>query len=217
MLAYYCAKCSRQNPQPRCEGCGRSLGNPSVRYVWEDSRPSIFDTSRLGLLLRVVSAAVLLAVGVMLVMEYVLSPSFDIGRFFQQSGILPAAFGLGLGLAALGMLVLLLQGRETVQYMLEPRGVLRRTWIRPTRLKCWARMIRHDRKKFQPNNEGKPFLLAHEEYLAWADAARYKASRRAGRITLYRPYAFVFMTLWLPRQEYDGAAEMVAAKLKGKR
>ena len=66
MLVYFCPRCARQNPQPVCEGCGRSLGNPSVRYVWEDSRPALADINRLGLLLRVTAGTVALVVIVML-------------------------------------------------------------------------------------------------------------------------------------------------------
>ena len=217
MLVYYCPKCQRQNQQPLCASCGRSLGNPSVRYVWEDSRPAIADASRLGLLLRVAASAVALTVLVMLIVEYIMRGLDAFGYFFLSTGIPAAALALGLGFFLLGLLVLLLQGRESVQYMLDPKGVLKRSWIRPTRLSCWSRLIRYDKGAFQRNSEGLPFLLAHEEYLVWQDAARYKLSPRAGRITLYRPYAFVFMVLYLPREEYDGAAEMVAAKLKNKR
>ena len=217
MLVYFCPRCVRQNPQPFCEGCQRSLGNPSVRYVWEDSRPALSEPYRLGLLLRVSAGAAAITVLVMLVLEYILSGPVAFTHFFRSTGIPAAAVGMGIVLFMLGLLVLFLQGRETTQYMLDPKGVLKRTWIEPTRLKCLARMIRYDQAAFQPNNEGKPFLLAHEEYLVWQDAARYKLSPRAGRITLYRPYAFVFMVLHLPRHEYDGAAEMVSAKLKNKR
>ena len=217
MLVYFCPKCATQNPQPQCQSCGRSLGNPSVRYVWEDSRPALADPYRLGLLLWVSAASVVLAVLVMLIIEFVSSGTKGLTIFFKSTGIPAAALMLGLSLFGLGILVLFLQGRETVQYMLDPKGILKRTWIEPTRLRCWARMIRYDKAAFQYNSEGRPFLQAHDQYLVWQDAARYKLSPRPGRITLYRPYAFVFMVLYLPRHEYDGAAEMVAAKLKNKR
>lgn len=221
MLVFSCPKCFRQNPQPYCSACGRSLNNTAMRYVWEDSRPAISDPHRLGLLVRVCASAAALTVLSMLVIEYINNTNPNVGEvfvsFFRSSGIPAWALGLSLALAGLGLLALVLQGRESVQYMLDPKGVLKRTWIEPTRLKCWSRMIRYDKAAFQLNNEGKPFLMAHEEYLVWQDAARYRLSPRAGRITLYRPYAFVFMVLHLPRQEYDGAAEMVASKLKNKR
>ncbi|NLM86997.1 MAG: hypothetical protein GX171_09945 [Clostridiales bacterium] len=217
MLVYFCPKCVRQNAQPHCDSCGRSLGNPSVRYVWEDSRLALSNTHRLGLMARAIAITVVLVVLVMLIIEYIINGAAAFTTFFRSTGIPTAAIGYGIGLMLLIMLGLFLQGRETVQYMLDPKGVLKRTWIEPTRLKCWSRFIRYDQAAFQQNNEGKPFLLAHEEYLLWTDTARYKPSPRAGRITLYRPYAFVFMVLYLPRQEYDGAMDMIAAKLKNKR
>lgn len=217
MLVYYCPKCQRQNPAPQCVQCGRALGNPSVRYVWEDSRLALADSHRIGFLLRVSLVVSMAVVLVMLIIEYIARGLDAFSYFFLSTGIPAAALGLGLGLFLLGLLMLLFQGRESVQYMLDPKGVLKRTWIKPTRLNCWSRFIRYDKGAFQRNSEGLPFLLAHEEYLVWQDAARYKPAPRAGRITLYRPSSFVFMTLYLPREEYDGAAEMVAAKLKNKR
>lgn len=216
MLVYFCQKCLRQNAQPYCDSCGKALGNPSVRFVWEDSRPALSDPARFGLITRVAAFAVAATVIVMLIIEYILTGSAAFTSFFKSTGIAETAVALGLLLIALGLLLLFFQGRESVQYMLDPKGVLKRTWIEPTRLKCWSRMIRYDKAAFQPNAEGRPFLLAHEEYLLWQDAARYKLSPRAGRISLYRPYAFLFMVLYLPRHEFDGAAEMVAAKMKGK-
>lgn len=217
MLVYYCPKCQRQNPQPQCVSCGRALGNPSVRYVWEDSRLAVADSHRIGFLFRVSLVVSMAVVLVMLVIEYIARGLDAFSYFFLSTGIPAAALALGLGLFLLGLVMLIFQGRESVQYMLDPKGVLKRTWIKPTRLNCWSRFIRYDKGAFQHNSEGLPFLLAHEEYLVWQDAARYKPAPRAGRITLYRPASFVFMTLYLPREEYDGAAEMVAAKLKNKR
>jgi len=217
MLVYYCARCARQNPSPMCGQCGRSLGNPSVRYVWEDSRLAVNDPARLSLLVRIAMGAVALAVAVMLAMEFILGGPGVFSTFFRSTGILLNTVGLGLGFLLLGGVLLVLQGRESVQYMLDPKGVLKRTWIEPTRARCWSRFIRYDKAAFQQNSLGKPFLLAHEEYLVWSDAARYRLSPSTGRITLYRPYAFVFMVLHLPRNEYAGAAEMVGAKLKNRK
>ena len=216
MLVYYCTKCAIQNNRTQCGQCGRALGNTAVRYVWEDNRQAISDPARLGLLARVAMSAVVITTLVMLVIEYIQQGSVAFSTFFTATGILPAAVGLGIALMALGLAALFLQGQESVQYMLDPKGVLKRTWIVPSRLRCWARMIRHDPRAFLRNSEGKPYLLAHEEYLLWQDTARYKLFPRAGRIVLYRPYAFIFMSLHLPRHEYEGAAQMVAAKLKNK-
>lgn len=216
MLVFFCEKCKRQNAQPQCDSCGRALSNPSIRYVWEDKRAAISDTARIGLIARVAGAALAVCVLVMLIIDYILNGNAAFTSFFKSTGIPLAAVTLAGGLFALGLLALTLQGQESVQYMLDPKGVFKRTWIEPTRLKCWSRMIRYDKAAFQYNREGKPFLLAHEEYLLWQDTARYRLAPRAGRISLYRPYAFLFMALYLPPHEFDGAADMVRTKLKGK-
>lgn len=216
MLVYYCPKCTIQNPQPQCGQCGRALGNTAVRYVWDDRRSTASDPGRLGLLARVSLGASLTTILVMFVMELASINGLSPAQFFTGSNIIPYALGLGIALFGLGLIALLMQGQESCQYMLDPKGVLKRTWIVPSRIRCWTRLIRYDQRAFQQNSEGKPYLLAHEEYLLWQDCARYKQRPRAGRILLYRPYAFLFMTLYLPRHEWDGALAMVAAKLKGK-
>ena len=64
-------------------------------------------------------------------------------------------------------------------------------------------------------------VLGHSAILAFATIIGYGAAAAAlwlrGEVAGASLDAFVFMVLHLPRQEYDGAAEMVASKLKNKR
>lgn len=213
MLIYYCAKCQRQNMRNVCDGCGKGLSGATARYIWSDYRLPLSDPFRVGAVPRVLLMALALLIVVMFVLEYILTGQ-DAVNFLTNSGILPALVQVFLGAFAAALLVMGLQGRENVQYVLDPKGILKRTWITPTRLHCWSRGLRYDPASVQRNAEGLPFMMAHEEYLVWADAARYSLRPRAGRIKLYRPYAFVFMSLHVPREEYDGAAAMIAAKIK---
>lgn len=213
MLIYYCAKCQKQNVHNVCESCGKNLPNTASRYVWSDYRSPLADVVKVGAVFRVGLMAVALMMLVMFAMEMIVS-DLQVMRFLTSSGILPAAVQLYFGAMALAMLVLGLQGKENVQYVLDPKGALKRTWITPTRLHCWARGIPYDKSAIQLNAQGEPFLMAHEEYLVWRDARRYQLRPRAGRIKLYRPYPFLFMSMHIPREAYDGAAAMVAAKVK---
>ncbi|MHC1787514.1 MAG: hypothetical protein AB9880_10675 [Christensenellales bacterium] len=216
MLIYYCAKCQRQNMRNVCDGCGKGLSAASARYIWSDYRMPLADAARVGSVFRVTLLALTLLILTMLLIEYILGGNEALS-FLTNSGILPALVRVFLGAVALGLLVLGLQGRENVQYVMDPKGVLKRTWISPSRLHCWTRGLRHDPRAVQHNADGLPFLMAHEEYLLWADAARCSLRPHAGRIKLYRPYAFVFMSLQIPREEYEGAAAMVMAKVKQKK
>ena len=215
MLIYYCAKCQRQNMHNVCDSCGKGLPGTAARYIWSDYRLPVGDVVKLGRVLRIPLIALALLITVMFVMEYILTGARAVD-FLTNSGVLPAMVQAFMGAVAIALLILALQGRENVQYAMDPKGVLKRTWITPSRLNCAARGIRYDKRAIQQNADGLPFLMAHEEYLLWQDAARFKLAPRAGRISLYRPYAFLFMALYLPRHEFDGAADMVRAKMKGK-
>ncbi len=216
MLIYYCAKCQRQNAHNQCEACGKNLPGTAARYIWSDYRASLADVVKLMALVRALLMALTLLIVVMFLLEFLRTGAGAV-NFLTGSGILPAlvqVFFLALGAA---LLVLLLQGRENVQYALDPKGVLKRTWITPTRLNCLARGIRYDKRAIQHNADGVPFLMAHEEYLTWQDTSRYTLRPHSGRIKLYRPYSFVFMTLYIPRESYEGAAAMITAKVKMKK
>ena len=216
MLVYYCAKCQRQNPRNQCDSCGKALAGTSARYIWSDYRLPLTDVVKVTAMIRSVLIALVLLISVMFLLEFILTGAGAV-TFLTGSGILTALVQVFFGAVAVGLLIFLLQGRENVQYAMDPKGVLKRTWITPSRLNCAARGIRYDKRAIQQNADGLPFLMAHEEYLLWQDAARYTLRPHAGRIKLYRPYSFVFMTLYIPREEYEGAAAMVSAKIKPKR
>jgi hypothetical protein len=216
MLIYYCAKCQRQNMRNVCDSCGKGLSGAAARYIWSDHRLPLADIARMGSVFRIPLIALTLLVVVMFIMEYILSGP-DAVAFLTGSGILPSVVKVFFGAVGLALLILGLQGRENVQYVLDPKGALKRTWITPTRIHCWARGIRYDTGAIQQNADGLPFLMAHEEYLVWQDASRFVLRPRAGRINLYRPYAFLFMSMHIPRESYEGAAAMVTAKVKFKK
>lgn len=214
MIVYYCAKCRKQNSQPQCGQCGRAIGNTGIRFIWMDARAAIADTGRVKLAALVsLLASVLLMLG-MLVIEYISRGTEAFSYFFTKSGLSEAILMAFVSLFLLWILILALQGREKVQYVMDSKGVLKRTWVEPNRLNCLMRSLPYQPQNFQYNSENKPFIKAHEEYLLWADAARYELSPVRRVITLYRPYYFVFMSLHLPGAEYDEAAAIVASRLK---
>ncbi len=213
MLVYYCPKCQRQNPENVCGGCGRNLPSTALRNIWSVTRLPSLDAFRVGAALRALLFSLLVLLAAMLLMEYLL-PDNQALALLTNGELLPVLMQVFVAGTTLVFFVLVLQGRETVQCVLDPKGVLKRTWIQPTRLCCWARFLRFDPEAIQLNTEGVPFLLAHEEYLAWRDVCRLKFRRRAGRIGLYRPYAFLFIGIPVPREEYDAAVRMIAAKVK---
>ena len=151
---------------------------------------------------RLMLSVVLLVFLAMLAIEFIFSSGVDsISIFLTSSGVLPQLLYLFFGGVVFCLIILLLQGDETVQCLIEPKGVLKRTWIKPSRLKCATRLIRFDKHNILLNAENIPFLLAHEEYLAFPDVKRYGfIPQPKGK--LYRPYAFLFMYFKVPRDSW---------------
>ena len=144
LLIYYCAKCQRQNMRNVCDSCGKGLPGTAARYIWSDYRQPLADTVRLGALVRLPLMALALLITVMFIMEYIMTGAQAV-TFLTNSGILPAMVQTFFGAVGVGLLILALQGKENVQYAMDPKGVLKRTWITPSRLSrsCEvARMLR---------------------------------------------------------------------------
>ncbi|NLJ65516.1 MAG: hypothetical protein GX337_09100 [Christensenellaceae bacterium] len=215
MIQYFCRRCQRPGPTPTCAACGKSIPASSVCNVWEMRALPIMQRENIFFVFRLMLSVVLLVFLAMLAIEFIFSSGVDsISIFLTSSGVLPQLLYLFFGGVVFCLIILLLQGDETVQCLIEPKGVLKRTWIKPSRLKCATRLIRFDKHNILLNAENIPFLLAHEEYLAFPDVKRYALYPRSQRVKLYRPYAFLFMYFKVPRDSWDEAADMIASKLK---
>ena len=215
MVQYFCRRCQRPNPNAVCESCKKSIPASSVCNVWETRSMPILQKENIFFVLRTMLFVIIAVFAIMLAVEFVYSSSMEsISVFLTKSGVIPLIVKIYAIGAALGLITLLLQGDETVQVLIEPKGVLKRTWIRPTRLKCYARFLRYDKEAILLNADNIPFLLAHEEYLAYQDCRRFALYPRSQRVKLYRPYSFLFMCFKVPRQDWEEAAGMLSNKLK---
>lgn len=222
MRKNYCKNCKTPSDTNLCMYCGKLIPASSECNVWEWVGSPLSGGGPLWLAARVMLAAVMAALVVFLALEYIYNPekTVALGALMTRSRVLPALgqiFLLALGVTAA---VLMAQGRETRQYVMEPAGILARTWIEPTKLKCWSRLIPYDERRIAENDSGVRFLMAHEEYIAWKDIVRYKAYRHSGKIKIYHPYAFLFMELRIPFEDFDEAFAMLQKKgpkeLRGK-
>lgn len=218
MVYFFCRRCQRPSPEPYCESCAKPIPPSSVCNAWEEVHPAIGDPHKVAFVVRVMLFVTALLFAVMVAVEFLFNTTGTdtISGFLTKSGFLPIIVQVFLSGLLLGLLALAAQGRETAQYLMDGKGILKNTWIEPTALKCWSRLIRYDKSAIRENADGVPFLLAHREYLTYQDTARYSVNERTGRVKLYRPYAFLFMTLHIPAQDFDPAAAMLHAKLKNK-
>ena len=221
MLRYWCRSCGLPSRTTPCETCNKNIPATSVSNIWESSRRAVSDGVRLTFLLRLALVSVVCVFLCLLTLEFVLGHGLSgVSDFLTKSGMVATMFVLLVAILAIGALVLVLQGSETQQVLIEPKGILKRTWLyNPTRLQCWARFLSYPSKSGSDSHSVRRsgddvWLLAHAEYLAFQDVARYRLSPRQRKIKLYRPYAFLFMALTIPNEEYDDAIAMMLGKMK---
>jgi hypothetical protein len=214
MYFFYCRKCGTDNETNVCDTCGRTLKNTSARYMWRVARVPVLDGVAVRSILRALLYAELLLLFGLTAAQYLLKSFTEARDLLTSGGLLTALLECYLAGALLGILVLALQGREEVRYVLDPKGALLQTWICPSRLRCWTRFLSYDKRVFLTDSTGGPCMLARETHLLWADVRRAEFRARASRIDLFRPSAFLFMSLKIPRAEYGQAADLVASRTK---
>ena len=221
MIQFWCRSCNLPSGQNVCEHCGKPIPPTSLADGWQSSRRPIQESANCLFVARVALYTVLAAFLFLLLAEAVLDPSLKrLADFLKKSGAIGLLLVVFLAILTGGLLLMMLQGPEIEQVMIEPKGILKRTWLyNPGRIACWARFLgypAHDAEESERLRrvEGGFWLLAHEEYLTFQDTARLRLVSRRRLARLYRPRAFLFMLLHIPADEYEEAAAMLHGKLK---
>ena len=217
MFVYYCKKCKRDSSTQVCEYCGTPLAaSPqNTRFKWRHIRTPLGDTPTL---LEAVKLLVLTEVSLLLLVflgELIFSPDKRAAvTMFATSGILPSALIFGFVGIALVCLALALQGREELHFVLDNRGAHVQTWIKPSRIKCFARFVPYETYNIAVDPEGNQRMLIAETHILWSDVCRMEIRRQACRIDLYRPASFRFMSVYPDRQELEAIENYTKSKLQ---
>lgn len=217
MFVYYCKKCKADSTTQVCEHCGApiTVSQQTTRVKWRHIRTPLGDTPTLLGAFRALlgSAASLLLL--MFLGELIFSPDKRSAlTMFSQSGVLALAFILLITLCAVICLVLGLQGREEMHFVLDSKGAHVQTWIIPSRLRCFARFVPYETYNIATDQEGNQRMLVGENHLLWTDVCRCEFRRHACRIDLYRPSGFRFMSLYPEREEMGFIEEYIVPKMK---
>ena len=217
MHVYYCRKCKQDSVSPVCEHCGVQITsvNQNERFRWKSVRVPLGDSATVGSVLRALVITLLLLSVFLFVGEMLFAHDKRMAiRLMTMDGALPwllAMLCIAMGIA---LLVLGLQGPEEIHFVLDARGAHRQTWIVPGRLKCIARCIPYDETRIVPGPDGDDRMMIGESHLVWTDVCRYEVKKRAGRIDLYCPSGFRFMSLTPETEEFDAVAQYISPKLK---
>lgn len=217
MHVYYCKKCKRDSASPVCEQCGMQITalHQNERFRWRALRVPLGDTAAVmgaikTLFLTLLVLALVLFVGELL---FAVNKASAI-NLLTLGGVLPwllifLAVGAGLILLVLG-----LQGQEEMHYVVDHRGAHLQTWIAPGRIKCYARFLPYEQHNIVPGPNGEMRMMIGESHILWDDVCRYEVHKRAGRIDLYRPSGFRFMSLYPEQGEMDVLVGYITPRMK---
>ena len=217
MHGYYCKKCKRDSASPVCQYCGVQIASlhQNERFFWKMLRIPLGDTVTVIGALRILLALLIMLVLTLFVGELIFSSDKSSAVYLlTMGGILPwALVFLAIGAAAV-FLMLGLQGREEMHFVVDNRGAHVMTWIEPSRMKCFARFVPYEEFKITADSEGNPRMLIGESHILWDDVCRFEVRGRAGRIDLYRPSGFRFMSLYPEKQEMEALVQYITPRMK---
>lgn len=217
MYVYFCKKCKTDSSTPVCEHCGAAIPvtPQNTRIKWRHVRTPLGDTPTLLGAFRTLALTTVILLLLMFLGELIFSPDKrNAMTMFAQSGILPMAFVLLVTGCAVICLVLGVQGREELHFVLDVKGAHVQTWIVPSRVRCLARAVPYEVYNIDKDQESGQRMLIGEAHLLWVDVCRCEFRRHACRIDLYRPSGFRFMSLYPQREEMGFIEDYIVPKMK---
>ena len=213
-ITAFCRKCGREmRPGATCPSCGGKLSAPHT--LWRVSRRPVLSWTAWNSPLRLALPALLL-VGLVLLGAELTSGSGGLQRFFD--GAMPTLLGWMLAglLLAVG-LMLLLQGKETLEIAADKSGVMLRVLLpRPTALQLLAhfrspRLLRDESFRMEYG------LLADERRVAWKDVRRVQLWPEKGMFLLYGPRWWLRLAVPCDEEGWREMSALVTEKLGHKK
>ena len=212
----FCKKCKMEVLSgEQCPHCAGKLTKTGERLSFGLVRTPVRDWFAWNQVLRVALPALALVAAATLILEGMLSGGRGIRALFLQ-GFWGSLAGV-LAVMLLGMLVLLaLQGKEVVRFVLDKDGVHAYTYLHePTTLQLYTRFLTWPAaEKLQREElrmEG--YFLVKRVELLWADVKRARLWPENGRILLFNPTWWQAVAVACPAQEYGEAEAFLRKKL----
>lgn len=187
-LTAYCKKCNREvSPGEVCPRCGTKLPKFATHAAWVVERRPAADWMCWNGVMRWLVPTEMTVLALSLVLEWLSGGPEAVERLFQGSFPL-ILLGMALASMAVVLLVLGLQGKELVDYVIDSRGVHATRYLPdPTPLKLMAR-LKSPARMSQINPETElPVLRLEESDLAWKDVARVQLWPEKCYILFYAP------------------------------
>ena len=217
-LTAYCKKCKREvPPEELCPVCGTRLGKTAAHAVWCVERKPVKDWMCWNSVMRVLLPAALAVLLIVLAAEGLSGGTEALEALIRGGFLTGLALLLGL-VVILTALVLLIQGKELADYVIDSRGVhLTRYLPDPTPLKLLAR-LKSPAVMERADPEAAVSVVKLEEIsLPWREVARVQTWPEKCMILFYAPAWWLRIPVLCTPFAWEDAAEMIREKLGKKK
>lgn len=216
-LANYCKKCRAEVAAGEsCPYCGAKLAQTGERVSFGVTRSPAHDWFAWNGILRVALPALGLAFAAVLAAEWAAYGARGVTALLERglAGLILTA--LGATLAAV-WLVLALQGRESVHYVLDRDGARQLTYlVAPTRLQLWARLTSPAALSALDAGDDalEGYTLVSRVILPWERVRRARVWRETRTLLLYRPAFWLALAVRCPAADFELATACARKRLK---
>ena len=217
-LTAYCKKCGREvDAGEICPLCGTRLGKTAAHAAWCVERTPVKDWMCWNAVMRLLLPAALAVLLLVLAAEGLAGGIEAVDRL--MSGGFPVVLLILLGtLLAMILLVLLLQGKELADYVIDNRGIHEIHYLPgPTPLKLILRLKSPALLKESAGGGSVPVLKLGEKNLAWKDVARVQLWPEKCMILYYAPAWWLRIAVVCTPFSWEDAMGLTREKLGKKR
>lgn len=214
-ITAYCKKCARDvSPGDRCPECGSKLAKSAIRVAWCAEHYPVRDWMSWNAAMRILLPLLGMVFLLVLVLEALAGglPGVDA---LLRGGLLFALLGLLIIVAALLLLIFILQGEDLQDCVVDGRGVHIQQYLpQPTPLKLMLRLKPASLMEQYDPEEG--ILLISQKELLWKDIARVQLWPEKTLILFYAPAWWMRLALPCTPYTYEDSLTFIQEKL-GKR
>lgn len=214
-LSSYCKKCDRDMPVgPFCPTCGAKLPAGAVRLAWCIDHTPVRDWMCWNAVMRIAAPVMAVTLLVTLAAEGLMGGAAGVERMLT-GGITVMLLGVMGILLALLLLVLILQGDDLLDCVMDSRGVHIQTYLpSPTPLRL---MLRFKSPRLMAEMGEEELLLISQKEILWKDVQRVQLWPEKNMILLYAPRWWMRVCIPCSPFTWEDALGLIRDKLGKKK
>ena len=211
----YCKRCNREvDAGEMCPFCGTRLGRNAAHAAWCAERTPVKDWMYWNSVMRLLLPGALVIVILVLLLEGIAGGPGAVEKMLS-SAFLPVLGILTATVLAVVFLILLLQGRELSDFVVDSRGIQETRWLPdPTPLKL---ILRLKAPKMPPEDGEAQVVKLGERRIAWKDVTRVQLWPEKCMVLIYAPSWWLRIPVVCTPFTWDDTMDYIREKLGRKK